>query len=457
MMLFSGWRRTSVAVLLVALIPAASAGTARASQMTHPGPLHEVRRLRHELGFSVDDALLAALQDRKFRGEPVHEDLIGIPLSDAEHAELLVRDELGRVDAVTTRRAFESRPDFGGVYLDISAGGSLHLLTTGDPGEVSRWLSPRLRRPDRLTVTRVHHTLAELLEAKAHLVANGESLGGRGAVVTGLGIDEPGNAVRVSLAHVSSDARAAVTELLPAGIKVTFVERARRRLAGGNVQNSLPFRGGQSIRNSSAGTAAPSFDCSLGFVGYQTASNGTRSPAVITGGHCGESGTAWYQYNQFMGISTTNTFPFGGGATYADAMRIPISQGASNDVLAANYAVFDISGWEGQYDGVVNQTVCNNGAVSYRVCGTLIDNNFTDYLDADNGKTVRLDYLRLTTSTLGLGDSGGAVTHTAGAHYASGIVATGAFEPGATLGIEMAYVHIYNALRALQLTGLYTS
>lgn len=452
------WRRASCVLLLVASVaPGIAAPPASAAGNTERDPLRQDRTLRRELGLRDDDEFVRSLHARSTAGADVYTEMVGIPLSDDEHAELMIRDEIGRIDAVTARRAFGDRSDFAGLFIDHASGGRLHLAITTDPTTVQDWLSPRLRHPSRLTVSRVRNSFDQLVAAKEVLDAGVPSLKGRGIIVTGTGIDEPKNTVRVVLARASGEARDAVLGLLPPGVGVTFVERGPFRRAGGNVQNSLPFRGGQSIRNSSAGTLAPNFDCSVGFVGFQTSSNGTRSPAVITAGHCGESGTAWYQYNQFMGISTINTFPAAGGTTYADSMRVPITQGVSNDFLAANYAVYNISGWEGQYEGAVGQTVCNNGAASYRVCGTLVDNNHTVYDEAPNGNLIRLDYLRLTTSAVRLGDSGGAVTHTAGLHYASGTVAGGYFPPGSTVGSDMAYVHIYNALRALQLHGVYTS
>jgi len=415
------------------------------------------RKLRGELGFRTDEQSIRALRERKQQGHNVHDTLVGIPLSDEEYAELLVRDELGRVDAATTRDLFRTRNDFGGLYIDNRGGGRLQVLTTGEVGTVDALLRPRLRHPDRLAVTQVRWTYQDLTSAQKSVEAHLPELQARGVAVSTIAVDEMSNAVQVALVDNTTENRSAVRAATSAGLPLTFVRSARLVLAGGNVQNSLPFRGGQSIRDGSH--AAPSFDCSIGFIGYQTVSSTTREPAVITAGHCGVSGQPWYQYNEYMGLSTVNTWPKNGGATIADAMRIPVNRGLSNDVLGANYNVFNISGWEGQYDGAVGQTVCNNGATSYRVCGVLQLNNVTVMSqDPDTGQLVTNYYMRETTADVQGGDSGGSVTHTAGLHYASGIVHGGfPVEEGSADLERMVYVHMYNALRALQLSGVYTS
>lgn len=441
-----------VLVALACLVPVAS--TARASEpAASRADLAAELELRRELGLRTDETFLHLLRDRKRQGHDVHETTVGIPLSDEEQSELVVRDEIGRHDARATRALFAGRDDFGGLFVDNERGGLLHVLATGDPAEVAASLRPRLRHPDRLLVTKATHTYDELVAAQTAVEAQASRLRAQGVHIVTIGIDEPGNSVEVGVTEDTPANRGAVSAAAGEHLPLTFVQRGPIALAGGNVQNSLPFRGGQSIRDGSH--SAPQYDCSIGFVGYQTVSLTQQDSAVMTAGHCGFSGQPWYQYNQYIGLSTTNTWPRTSGTTTADAMRIPVTQGMSNDFLAANGAVYNISGWEGQYEGTVGQTVCNNGASSYRVCGVLESNNVTGYTrDLMTGAEVWTYYLRVASAPVKGGDSGGPVTHTAGLHYASGIVQGGVLVNGTE---HLAYVHIYNALRALNLTGLYTS
>lgn len=414
------------------------------------------QKLRSELGFTTDATFIQSLHDRKRQGRDVHDSLVGVPLSDAEHRELLIRDELGRVDAATTRGFFQARDGFSGLFIDNGAGGRLHVLTTSDASTVETALRPRLRHPDRLVVSQVRWTYADLEATQKAVEAKLRELDARGIAISAITVDEKSNAVQVGLVADTAAHRRAVVDATSPRTPLTFAAQPRLVLAGGNVQNSLPFRGGQSIRPSTK--AVPGYDCSIGFVGYQQVSLTTRESAVITGGHCGVSGQPWYQYHEYIGISTVNAWPKSGGTTTADAMRIPIGYGASNDVLGANYAVFNISGSEGQYGGSVGQTVCNNGASSYRVCGVLQQNNVTVATrDDQTEELVVIYYVRQSTADVKLGDSGGPVTHTAGAHYASGIVMGGVpVAPGSNDLEKMHYSHIFNALRELQLTDVYT-
>jgi hypothetical protein len=252
------------------------------------------------------------------------------------------------------------------------------------------------------------HSLAQLTHA-ADAAKRGMHKDAHGAPFTVL-IPSDGDALGVEVEGDVTKARAAVRSVgVP--VEVSYSKNAR---PAGRYDDTAPFYGGGRILNAYNGAG-----CTAGFA----VTNG-YSNFLITAGHCGHPGGAWYNGNWALNIGTANT-----ENVYDDLLLIPTnSSGRIFDGASGNaYSTRWISGFDRVYP---NEWMCVSGATTgnvcsiqadttqvYSYCGTDAYGNWECYGDMFRG------WSRSGAVAVQPGDSGGPVYSVSGSNgIAKGII-----------------------------------
>lgn len=165
--------------------------------------------VRAEFGLSTDLAHVRAVN----AAADSTSDLLGVPLSPAERADIAQRDHLARLGSRVIGQ-IEERPGYGGAWYDQLDGGALHIASTGpDFSPAVRAVIP-LGFPVRYD--RVQWSLTELTALAKRI---GGEMTGRttlGNLLVSVGAHEPTNTVDVGIdTEAPSDTEAALRRAYP--------------------------------------------------------------------------------------------------------------------------------------------------------------------------------------------------------------------------------------------------
>lgn len=329
---------------------------------------------RRTLGLRYDEAYVRNLMSSR---DNVGTAETGIPLTAAELAEVERRGAIYDAFHVSLESRVRARSDFGGIYIDHSAGGRVVVLTTGDPEAVSselRAVDPRAAT--YVDVKQVRFSDEQLRAAIRELTSAGGNVIG-GVEVYSLGIDHERNGI---VASVSAERLAEASGLATAisravgGIPV-YLEAGQPNQ--GDVCTSrtnchTPLRIGVRIGGSSG-----SFNCTMGFRLKIGSSN-----SFLTSGHC--TPTSWYHGSLYIGSQQATLYPISPNGTLGkDVKRVflPSSQASSSVYLASNSVIILTNwAWPVQYN-----TIRASMGASNAVYMGVVTTSFGEYFLSDCG------------------------------------------------------------------------
>lgn len=203
---------TAAALAVIASAGASSLGSADSNPTTPlavaqppdptPDPLQHAIAFRESFGLRADRGFVVQMEadasaNRKY----------GIALTDAEVADLAVRQS--RVDAILSAvaRELEQDPSFAGLFIDQRLNGRLEVRTTGDPATIERLLAGYGQAGIVFHVARVQYTLQELEELQGAVVADSPNLLLAGIQVAAVGVDPRVNRVTVVVVDLDGPKR----------------------------------------------------------------------------------------------------------------------------------------------------------------------------------------------------------------------------------------------------------
>lgn len=261
-----------IAILGVAsLAPRAAAGNSMNAGELDVQRLERATEFRRLFGF---DARLVTIRlaatDSTYSSDPY-----GVPLSDAERAELLRRVQV-EIDIEAAVRAASKLQTWGGYYIDqLDRGAPVFLFTSRDEA-VEASIGDLAPTGSGLKFRTVSRTLAELNDLHDQIVESWDVLRADGVDITHTGTDIVGNTVTVGIDGLDDAAVRKVTDRF--GDQLTFVDRSPAQADACPTTNCTPIKAGIKAEGPSGS------DCTAGPVVRRAANGGGL--AVITAGHC---------------------------------------------------------------------------------------------------------------------------------------------------------------------------
>lgn len=434
------------AVALCVLLPLSFATTAAADSTQSDGAeltVSETRvgmdeaavvHFRRSVGF--DDSPEALESARAADNDSVDE--FGVPLTDQELRELLLRDEIISANVAIVRTVLGSKL-LAGVWMDNIGGGFLTVATTGSADAVRATLEGRLSHLDRLRVVHRPHSLKSLSTLSRQIL---ELADVQNQPVTAVRLDERQNILQI----VSDGDRGA----LLAWVRASFGEQApvevvmgTTTLTGTTFPNSPPFRGGQRMLSQQGYTCTSAFTAS-----------GPAGLYVITAGHCSRSGNLWYQGGTVVGTADRSD------VTDTDALRIPISAQAAavNEVTLSYVPAYatearyrTITSAQDAASDAVGQISCITGQNFDDLrCGEIVTRQYAVNLNDEFGRVVSYSLGREVDADCDPGDSGGPALRS---QQARGIISV-KVNRGWDGNDTCVYVHIEGAVNQLLLDNV---
>lgn len=368
-------------------------------------------------GTAGQDDIMAEIAARKALGFPSDRNYV-LDLRDSAHDKgtaqvgiVLTASELKEVErrsrllSPSFEQAVRERADFAGMYIDNLRGGKVVVLSTAEPGRVSRELLsafPRLRSD--LIVRRTTITEAELQKLADRLFdRRAQLLPGIDIRSTGVDLARPGVNVRVRPDHVTA-AKEALAKIQDTSAGIEFIVQAEGTITPSSCTSrdncANPMKAGIRISNVSNGT------CTMGFhvrlqVDYQ----------FFTAGHCGwdTSTTGWY-HDGYVGINNTPGLIGHQAATLyddvhgVDIMRVKINDAqTTNDIYGVNGDVAS-GGWP-----VIGNMACASLGRSTTVDCGVVEDNYVPYYHTQLCTWCDLHGATATGITAQGGDSGSPV------------------------------------------------
>jgi hypothetical protein len=342
-------------------------------------------------------------------------------MTGAEEALMVRRGEIQ--EALQPMRDYveSRRTEFAGIWLTYPAFGSLDDALTVNvnivEGLIARESNLQAMIPDgaRLEAHYVRFSREDLDTVRTRLRADEPSFPGLvGARLQATETNVPANRVQVYVAPLTDAIALKVADLYQPGIVqvATVTEMGLDSCSGSRLTCGPPWVGGVKIVNMTGLNV-----CTLGFIVRKPGPTGGYVYASWTAGHCG---TATYRRGSSTGpiIGTTSLNADVDGTT-ADVQVIPIDgtkktnltiddTASCNPCTTRAYTGTAQQAWNADEYG---DTVCNNGYVSGKRCGTI---RSTDLDNFEYPSGIHLFNQDRATYLRNLGDSGGPIYTTAG-------------------------------------------
>jgi streptogrisin C len=179
--------------------------------------------------------------------------------------------------------------------------------------------------------------------------------------------------------------------------------------------------------------------CTSGFI---VKKNGTSNYYMLTAGHCGPTGYAWFHDEVQVGVASFRAYANLGNAD-AELISRAGTTGHKNWIYVLSTEMArTVDTVEGHDADTVGDSVCQSGVTTGFWCGTIVNVDL-DGIPDDNG--IITNNLREATYASNPGDSGGPLFY--------GHVAKGVLKGGLSNGHGV-YTHIWEACNALACTVL---
>jgi hypothetical protein len=403
-----------MAATLVLILPNAKAAASGPSSETVDGRSDtletDTQRLERELffraqfGLSTDPELVEDLESdntARERGEG-----FGVPLT-ADERKVLDTRFAAEGDIADLRTALQALDGYAGFYVD-QARGEIVVLSTDDQSDAWRTATGRTIGAMPVVVKHGEHSAKELRTINDQLVkdwmtdqvANG---------VTGVGIDERANRVRVTVERNTSGTALAFLDPYGSAVALEEVPEPLPMACNGRGDCKDPLRAGLRIVNGTVGGS-----CASGFLASSPAGGNTY---MFTAGHCYHGSFGLLDTGYGIGNVATDSF-FDG--SYADAETIDITNSQeSNYIYKTSSSVYTITGRQTPATDYVGQPVCvsswyygaNCGSITYTTWNTFylgkhfIDQRRANYY-AHSGDSGNAVWIGQTTKAEGLTVSG---------------------------------------------------
>lgn len=337
-------------------------------------------------------------------------------------------------DAIALQSELSKDPDFAGIY--ISNDNIIHIGFTFNADKRAEALRGQLKLPKRLEAFSAEKSVRQLENDKRRIVDASSELNEMGIVISQVGIDLPGNRIKVGVVDLDPQKREAMQRLFG---QVDVVDKALN-VVEHRSDTASPMVAGVRITNDSGGSCTSN---------WKARDRTTGELVTITAGHCapdvngtlGGSGESFFQgttsagASRLIGVSdqTTWTFPTINAATGArsgsgevDALRAPFESNIFSMPWLyafdkANTSVFPDSEEVrvGAVDGtvVIGTVVCSGGQFSpgnqvggsgWKNCGSVNAVNVANTFERQPGSLDRFTALNTNEATYTAigGDSG---------------------------------------------------
>lgn len=280
------------------------------------------------------------------------------------------------------RIASEAFPEtFGGLWMEPGAHERVVLAFTRDAEASVSQLRQRFFRPETLTAHQVVYSSRQLRQWSDQLLDEVEQLQQRG--VTGWGVQERLNAIRVHVREASPEAERAIRQKLGAHVPLHVVVAGplvQRSIPSSNLACEVPYHSCNPIRGGTTlhleGDGQDLANCTIGFNARRLTDS---SPFFLTAGHCLDTG----YFHSLARVESGSVLQSGSGC--ADAQRMAVRSGWStsrwviwadelNTFIRHAFQIRNVFPGDGNCAGrgVVAETVelCTTGAVYAPLGGT---------------------------------------------------------------------------------------
>lgn len=171
--------------------------------------------MRQALGFPADPAYVADIEARRWFGDPTISVANGVAFTQAESAELRIRDGL-QGNVIRVGNYGSSQPDsYAGMYLDH---GTIVARFTRDVDGNRARLAALVDYPDRLRVTHADWTVSDLTAAVEQVRASASLLPALGASLVGIATSPVENRVIVLVDRITDAVSELFAAAYPAGL-----------------------------------------------------------------------------------------------------------------------------------------------------------------------------------------------------------------------------------------------
>jgi len=330
-------------------------------------------RIRAEFGLSLHQSSIQAASN----GYGTSTDLLGIPLTPAERADIAHRDLLIPMIDRLNQRLINNNV-FAGLWIDQHKGGVLHFAQTS--GDLSPVVESYITPDHPVVYETFANSLSQLNSTEAAVTAAVLSHHGEARYINSSSVSVPDNAVVLVL---KNDAPAGTDQALNRtyGAKRISIRRgvSEARPASNRDIRTGPLYGGEYIYNKNSNGS-----CTAGFSDATSGGN----YFTITAGHCGNG--VWYRgyQNTQYGIGSAHSNHFiVNGSSKCDCVAVgPISSSIRTaSVLVVNNGTNHYVGTASSYP--TGARVCLSGATS-----------------AGKGSDINCGEIKSSGGTIGEGD-----------------------------------------------------
>lgn len=430
-------RQVSLAVLLTGSLVFATGVNAQASIKFPARALSaQEEKTRAEFGLTTNPRIIStSLSNINSQSVEQNLDVLGIPLTNAEAANIRSRDSLGSTGAAITNKVLnltKNADSVGNPWIDQAAGGVLHIQVTSPSLTVkTSQVATELAPSARVVVDTVSHSRSELQQIASDVQNLMISKQGIGQYIISAKTSDTTNSFDVMITPKTPPnlIRSMENKWGSTGLKIiksenSWTPQARNRQSG-------PLYGGEYITNRLS-------QCTNGFGGAMLRSNGSR--VTITAGHCGNDDT-WTQGLAGRPIGATKTTGFTlreyGNCDCQAIGTIP-SDSVTTKVLTSDTKTYEYLLLANTSNYSTGSRACLSGAPygdanqGRIVCGTITGQGPVKYKD---DVFTLLDAVQTNIVGTRAGDSGGPYGQS---RTFLGIHAAG-FGPEGGLGISTAF------------------
>ncbi len=341
----------------------------------------QAARFRKTLAFDATEATV----NRAAADRTAYPDLtFGVPLSKAEAAEVLRRNQVA-LDIVPAIELASANASWAGVWIDHQSGGVPVFQFAGNAEGQALALEKALPRGTDYRLASVGRSISELERAKASVWDAADALRTRGIEITGVGIDTPGNRLRIGVLAFDATTEAALTDALGPDVEVHQQDYGTADACP--ETGCLPIKAGIGVTD-----ANDKFPCTVGYLAKRTDTTPDQLVA-ITAGHCiklGNKSSYWQHGGVDVGqVSTKGTGVYVHG--YYNNSTADVGAFRTNRLSAANRrtrnlvlystggTTADVIGYAAQSSQVVGTVVCRTGRTTDVKCGNVQDTSIDEY------------------------------------------------------------------------------
>ncbi len=396
--------------------------------------------IRQQFGLSTNPRLVHSLSAEA----DTTTDLLGIPLTPAERADIMHRDALTPVLS-ELEPYLDHQPEFSGMWVDQQLGGALFIAAT--TSRLSRVVPPKIPAGYTVKYVSARYPLSQLQRVETSVTADVVHRRYGGQYITRSKVSVKSNSVELTLrSDTPPAARKQITDRYPAPFVHLNGGGPGGVLASNRNISSGPLYAGEYIT-----VKIPLGSCTSGFSKAYSGGN----PFVVTAGHCGNGSYFRGEDKTTVSIGTSHSNHFiYNGSSNCDCVAVgPIATNiATSSVLVQNNATNRYVSTATYFGN--GTRVCLSGAESATQhgadinCGSIIDSGGTQ---AEGHNFTLVDPV-FTSIKPYFGDSGGPIGN--GSFQLLGILSsisytmTGAFYEsvfskashiGGTVGLTLLY------------------